>query len=117
MLFHKEIGFPSWLSLPKGVFSVFYSDHARNAMKDDRNGKIRPETQVNIDPYRIFEVETDHNNNVVKFLYRTRHDSKNDVIYAFCPFTQQAFTVKTVWLNRRNDKHATLDSSKYDLPE
>lgn len=114
-LFHKEVGFPATLTLPSGKFPVTFSEHAQQQCIMDINGAIRPISNIILDPYRIFEVETNDSGTIVKFAYRTRYNQKCDVIYVFV-FHGEALFTKTVWLNRRSDKHRTLDVSKYATP-
>lgn len=109
-LYHKELGFPQNITLPKGPIRLVWSNHAKQEAASDKYGKIAISEQIVIDPYRIFEIEVNEMGELVKFLYRTRHDAKNDIVYAI--FAREN-VVKTVWLNRRSDKHSTLQREKY----
>lgn len=115
-LYHKEIGFPIDVKLPEGKFGLEWSEHALREADYDINGKIKPSNAIIIDPYRIFEIQVEQGKDIVKFCYRTRYNAKCDVVYALIPNGNGAFTVKTAWLNRRSDKHATLNYEKYDKP-
>lgn len=46
---------------------------------------------------------------MIKGVYRTVYDKKYDLIIVMTYDRK----VKTVWLNDINDKHSTLDESKY----
>ena len=114
-MYYKEVGFPSSIELPSGKRSVEWSEHAIREAEYDINGKIRYIDNIILDSYRIFEVETDKDGQITKFAYRTRYNAKCDVIYVFMQKGNNLF-IRTAWLNRRSDKHTTLNLSKYDTP-
>ena len=59
-----------------------------------------------------FEVEISKEHRVLKYVVRTTYDATRDVSIVIIPRGDVAF-VKTAWLNDENDKHFTLDKSKY----
>lgn len=114
-LYHREVGFPACVELPKGKFSLEWSEHAQQQCVMDINGAIKVTPTIILDPYRIFEVQLSQDQKIEKFAYRTRYNGRCDITYVFIPQGENLF-IKTVWLNRRSDKHFTLDVSKYDTP-
>lgn len=60
--------------------------------------------------YFLYEVET-RDNKVVKAVIRTSYDIDYDVCIVF-----DDTKVRTAWLNRKDDRHNTLDYSKYYNP-
>lgn len=115
-LYHRDIGFPADLKTPNGAFLVNYSDHARRAAADDRFGSISLPAAIDFRPGRgaeLIEVETDPAGLIVKAVWRVRHDAENDIVMVIL---MRQKLVKTVWLNRADDLHTTLDESKYDRP-
>lgn len=115
-LYHKDIGFPAELKRPNGAFLVNYSDHALRAAADDRFGSIKLPAAIDFRPGRgaeLIECETDAAGLIVKAVWRIPHDEDNDIVMVIL---MQRKLVKTVWLNRHDDLHATLDAAKYDRP-
>lgn len=112
MLFHKDIGFPSWFSAPSGIVELCWTRHADVARFNDRYGEIRKYRTLPLDSLVVIEIETD-DNVVKKILYRGRYNDNLDICFAIIP---DLWLVKTVWLNERNDIHNTLDRSRYNAP-
>lgn len=111
MLYHKDLGFPNTLVMPSGVMFLEYSNHALRASKNDRyTDSIHLPKAVTIDFSKIVEVETPDNINVTKIVLRIKYSTQCDLCLVILPET---FVVKTVWLNRNDDTHFTLDVTKY----
>jgi len=110
-LYHFEIGFPKGLETKFGVIEVTYKRHALNAAETDRYGRIDLPRTINTDTAKAIEVEV-INRQVVKIVYRTKYNDDFDLILVL----SRDASVRTVWLNSVNDKHKTLDRSKYDKP-
>lgn len=119
-LYHREIGFPkNWIDLLPRNFRPFdvklvYGSHARQEAMSDRYGSIELPNHLSFkdDAVKLFELEI-KDGVVVKMGVRMPHDELNDIIVIFQP--HDGF-VRTVWLNRKDDKHKTLDASKYRKP-
>lgn len=111
MLYHRDIGFPKSVKHMEGRIMLSYSSHAFNASKDDRYGKITLPKSLNVDLADLVEIEV-VGNSVVKGVYRTQHNDKFDLVIVIL----NTGFVKTVWLNAKDDKHRTLDHSKYSKP-
>ncbi len=112
LLYHTEIGFPSSVVLPSGVFSLTYSRHAQNASSDDRYGQMVLPDTLNVDVAKLIEIEV-RDGEVIKGVYRINYDSDLDLIIVLIPHTS---FVKTVWFNEVNDVHSTLQAWKYTTP-
>jgi len=66
----------------------------------------------NSDDGRLIDIEV-RGDEIVKCVYRTSYNDILDLILVIIP--QQSF-VKTVWFNKKSDKHKTLQHWKYDRP-
>lgn len=93
-------------------YDVSYSNHAKRASKTDRYGKIFLPSKIYFSGEQVIEVEM-NGDDVVKYLIRLPYTKKLDAIFAM---TNDNF-VKTVWLNKNDDNHTTLDLSKYSKGE
>ena len=116
-LFHKDIGFPANLNLPKGVIDLRYSPHAQSAAKDDRYTKLGPinlPAAIDVNEATVIEVEME-GAKVTKILYRAKLDALRDICIPVIPRFGHLFA-KTVWVNLSSDKHRTLDRTKYSNP-
>jgi hypothetical protein len=85
------------------------TNHALMAANDDRYGKINIPHKIVFCGKDIVEAEF-QNDRVVKIVVRLPYRQGMSAIYA-CKLDG---TLKTVWLNRDDDHHKTLDHSKYD---
>lgn len=112
-LFHVQVYMPASLTFPKGEFALKPTEHAMRAAQNDRYGQITIPKTLHTSQYRIIEVETGPNNNVMKIVYKGRYDSNRDLVIVAIPQTNNLMIVKTVWINMKNDRHSTLDKSKY----
>ena len=111
-LYHTEIGFPSNVELPKGIFNLTYSNHAKRASSNDRYGQMTLPTTLDTEEAKLIEIEVE-NNEVIKSVHRTKYDDILDLIIVLIP--QKSF-VKTVWFNRSDYKHSTLQHWRYRRP-
>lgn len=114
--YHRDIYIPdtpAWA----GEFRLAYSDHALLEAVRDRyfqgcNCRLPAGIKLTAnDPDRV-EV-TFENGLCVKQVIRVHFTEWLDLILVVVPFGYGALKVKTVWFNRRTDKHATLDRSRY----
>jgi len=116
-LYHREIGFPSRVKLLFfGVgYRLDYSRHAKLACVRDRYGVIsKPPFTATVTANNLVEVEIEHGN-IVKLVIRVQYDENFDISLALAPDFHMA-TVKTCWLNRRDDIHETLKRELYKTP-
>lgn len=115
MLYHSEIGFPAkfYKKWPeKMMINLYHSSHAVKAANNDRYGKISLPNMLEVNRSDIFELELDQRGQVIKFCIRKEYNSEYDL----CLAISADFTIKTCWLNSRQDNHKTLDAGKYDRP-
>jgi hypothetical protein len=112
-LYHSQIGLPKNVEWFFGrSYLLTYSRHAQLSCLNDRYGVIRkPPFQAQVTRENIIEVET-QGNLIIKIVIRVSYDERFDVVIALIPDFDIA-TVKTIWLNEKNDFHKTLDKSKY----
>lgn len=101
--YHKDIGLPNSFSQPKGL-NLKYAEHATDRARE--KGVDMPRT---LPPsYQIIEV-TMNGRRVMKWLVRFPVSPEWDAVMPILPDG----TVKTAWLNAKNDLHTTLDKSKF----
>ncbi len=117
MLYHKEIGFgKSADSLIGRSFRLQYSGHAKQACLNDRYGVIsKPPFNVQVTRDNLIEIETNSFGTPIKFVIRLHYDIRYDIAIVIIPDFDVG-TVKSVWLNDRNDTHKTLNASLYSKP-
>lgn len=114
-LFHKDIGFPEGFCAKVGTRMLIYTQHAKNAALNDRYGVINLPKYVNTSDAEIIEAEIE-GQLVLKLVYRVSYNKDLDLVLAVIPVDDK-FLVKTVWLNRRTDKHKTLNRRVYAIPK
>lgn len=112
MLFHKDIRLPKNWRLPNVQVDLAWTQHAYRAAADDRYGLIEPYPVLDLSYCETIEVELD-GCKVLKLVLRAQWDDDHDVVYVVIPNGSKPWTVKTVWMNERNDTHRTLDRSRY----
>lgn len=111
-LFHYQIGFPKGLKTNFGTILLNYSAHALQASKDDRYGAMTLPKVLDTTKAKAIEVEV-INNVVKKIVFRTHYDKELDIVIVVNRYR----LVHTVWFNRKDDKHETLDATKYSKPQ
>lgn len=116
MIYHKDVFLPRRIKgmVPQGVKNLFYSRHAKQEFSD-KNGQIVPPDSLNFAETTVVEV-TVHGNMLDKLVLRKEHDENNDIVIVCVPCignNKKNWFVKTVWLNRKNDNHRTLNRSVY----
>lgn len=119
-LYHKDLGFPNRVTnmlagakKAKFQFELDYSYHAKQSAETDRYGRINLPTHVDCGSAQPIEVET-KDGQINKVVYRTAYNEKFDLVIVVV--ANDGF-VRTVWLNRVDDIHNSLDESKYNKPE
>ena len=116
--YHKDIGFPDALTLPRGfnpVVRLQYGSHSREEAIKEKYGVLNLPQRIDVRQTEIFEVATDKGSNVIKKMcVRLPHDDKKDLIIVF--MASNGF-VKTVWANLKNDRHKTLNRANYAGPD
>lgn len=114
-IYHKTLGFPRTLRLEENYsLNVVLSSHAQQACFSDRYGNIKVNANVSFGRKDIVEVESSNNKIPTKFLVRIKYNDNHDINIAI---QLDNNTIKTVWLNEKNDKHTTLNRNNYDKPQ
>lgn len=112
-LYHAEIGLPRGFVKPSGRVPLRWTRHADESRRNDRYGDIKRFETATLDRLSVIEVGME-SGNVAKILFRGRYTDNLDVCMVLIP--GRVWTVKTVWINERNDLHKTLNRSKYIVP-
>jgi hypothetical protein len=111
-LYHYQLGFPKGFSGKVGTVVLQYGAHALRAANEDRYGLVNLPKTLNTSAALCVEVEL-LDGAVIKLVYRVRYSADLDLVLAVSPKSNTLF-VRTVWLQSKNDTHATLDLSRYD---
>ena len=114
-LYHVNVFLPADLkdSLPRGIFKLCYTDHAKRAAASDRYGQTPLPDKINTFYAKVIEVETDTVGRVNKVVYRVPVSFTMDLCLAVIP-QRNSFVVKTVWQNESSDAHKTLNVYRYE---
>ena len=114
--YHYQVGFPTNLRKPKGCVELEYTDHARRAARNDRYGRIEAlPRKLRLSRVQLIEAEALADGTLLKGLYRMGYNENYWLALAIA-FCEEGALVKTVWLNERTDRHATLRRELYDVP-
>lgn len=109
MKYHTDIYMPEEAKRLEFAMLLRYSQHAREAASDDRYGKIDLPKVFDSRKATLIEAVIE-SGRVVKALYRMDYDNLHDLCMVIAMRGDQ---VLTVWLNRKDDEHRTLDRSQY----
>jgi hypothetical protein len=108
MLYHRQIGFPSGVKLPRCIVKLTYSSHARSK----GISTWRLPHSLDFSKATIIEIETNAQYRIVKLLCRITFSKRCDLVLAVHP---DGF-VRTVYINSKNDHHSTLCENRYLRP-
>lgn len=112
-LYHADIRLPSWYRHPAQRVTLKWTNHANKARHTDRYANAIPEFHdLPLSAFKTIEIETCENY-VTKYVVRGHWTKTLDLVFVLIPNGNRPWTVKTVWINERNDVHNTLDRSKY----
>jgi len=107
-LYHSDVYMPKLKVSSKNI-RLSYTQHAIFASQSDRYNTIRLPEVINLSQGKIIELEV-VNSKPHKLVVRLPYDAHCDICIVMLVAER---IVKTVWLNRSNDTHRTLDRSKY----
>lgn len=126
-LYHRQVFWhKSFDLLAKELFNKNYSLHLFEHLlySTDKHGMTMRELDRIIDElidnkrhYFLYEVETKGKDNIVKCVLRTNYNLDKDISIVFAISKKNELIVKTAWLNNKDDRHTTLDKSKYYRPQ
>lgn len=109
-LFHKDVFMTALAASPVYEGKLSYTLHAIKESHTDRFGSISlPETFSAAKAELIESEVSDDGTRVLKQVWRQPLDNYNDLVLVI---TMEG-RVKTVWVNRKSDKHSTLHRDKY----
>ena len=117
MLYHKLVFWPKVIAkqMPEGILPCRWTNHARKARTNDRYGVIPHFDKIDMEALDWFEAELEHtrgNLKLVKLVGRMYLGEGNDIVVVIL-IDERGLRVKTVWINKTNDKHRTLNRRKY----
>ena len=107
-LYHKLVFLPK-INKIDADYPCVYTQHARESALTDKYGLIILPKTYNIAKSDIIELEI-KNNDINKLVIRIGYNDKYDLILVISFYTGM---IKTVWLNKKDDNHYTLDKNKY----
>lgn len=127
--YHKDKGFPQGLDMPKPGMELQFSRHAVDKAISRTDLSLMPR-RVPSD-FEVIEVSTFADVAawwVIRFpLMKLTYDkdkrtiarerTDKDVVMALGTTLVEPLTVRTVYLNHKDDKHSTLRLERYDTPE
>jgi len=109
-LYHVELGLPPGFALPGDRVNLRWTNHAEHARTSDRYGVIPKVSTLPLSVFSVIEVGME-GRRVAKVVVRGSLNKTQDAIFVLIPGSE--WTVKTVWINEKNDQHKTLDRSRY----
>lgn len=109
-LYHADIRLPRGFRLPNRTVSLRWTRHATDACNNDRYSILPQVIALDLNQCRIIEVGVE-GKRIRKIVVRTDLDDDLDMVFVLIPGPE--WTVKTVWANRKNDSHRTLDRNRY----
>ena len=122
-LYHKKVFWNAdFDSQAKTLFNKNYSLHLFEHLlySTDKHGmtireldRIIDELMENKRNFYLYEVECTIHDKVFKAVIRTSYDLDRDISIVFALSKKNELIVKTAWLNHKDDRHTTLDKSKY----
>jgi hypothetical protein len=105
-LYHYVTGLPK-VNLPASI-PLSYGTHAKHQCVADRYGIIKPPATLDIANGKLIELQV-LGGRIEKIVVRIPYDNRHDLVLVV---GKDGF-VRTLWLNRNNDKHNTLDRTRY----
>lgn len=111
-LWHSEIRLPDGFKSPSARVALAWTRHADKARTDDRYAEVPRFDTLPLQAFEVIEVETE-GRRVTKIVVRGHMTKTLDAVFVLIPNGDRPWTVKTVWINERNDVHGTLDHSRY----
>jgi hypothetical protein len=99
-----------------GCFDVRYSRHSVDEAHGDRYGVIQLPSSIVIEEENVVEVLVE-GGRAVKAIVRLRLDASRDLVLVLNrPEWPGIVFARTVWANRRDDQHRTLNRAIYRRP-
>lgn len=105
--YNIQTGFPFQVQLP-AIITLTVTRHAEQASQTDRYGRITIEKYLHTAGAQLVEFETDGQFQLTKIVLRKSYSADLDVVYVIV----RGGKLVTCWLNKKSDKHETLDKSR-----
>lgn len=109
-LYHRDYGIPLGCPEPQEGHALVYTLHAHKEAQKDRVANVLPVCML--DHMDLIEVELNRRGEPVKWTVRMPLTKGRDLVLV----VTSEYLVKTVWVNKSDDLHNTLDRTKYDRP-
>lgn len=109
MKYHTDIHMPAEAQALEFAAFVSYTRHAKQAAQNDRYGRIDLPKVLDTRRGKLIEAVVE-GGKVAKALYRLDYDALHDLCMVVLP---DSCKVLTVWLNRKDDQHHTLNEEAY----
>lgn len=114
--YHKLLGLPQGsAALWAGVLDLRYGNHAQSEADVDRYGRAELFSSAEFQASDVVEVEVVQGQ-PVKAVLRFPYSDDLDLVMVLQRPERGVSFVRTVWFNRANDQHKSLDRSKYRKP-
>jgi hypothetical protein len=108
-LYHCEVGIPAEVAWPEVGHVLSISKHAFWAACKDCVERLLP---WSLPAYMLIELEV-VSGVVTKWVVRCELLPDRDLVMAIT----NDYIVKTVWVNRKSDRHSTLQRERYTVPQ
>lgn len=110
MLYHRRLGFPPNVAMPRGVHRIQFTQHAIDAAADDFIFDLP--MYVDFSKSRVIEAAIE-NGKVCKVLVRVRGGENIHLVLALKIQEFSPLICKTLFVNDKRDNHKTLRRSAY----
>lgn len=117
MRYHKSIGFPATLIIPDKEVYLGYTKHAKKRKKRPGQFEIKKvPSRIKINKKNIIEITTDNDVNSEIVLIKHPYTKHKNMIMVLQLTSKKNATVITFWINRKKDKHSSLNTNLYNKP-
>lgn len=104
-VYHVDVYMPEDIEEPEAGHALRYTVHAEHEAKKDH---VEQRLPLFLPAFTLIEVTT-FAGQVVNWVVRTPVTEHKDLVLVIL----RDYTVKTVWVNRKDDNHATLRTERY----
>lgn len=117
-LYHRDVYFPDILkNFPTTKLKIdYFSPHSLEEHTKEENKfgvRFLIPSEVEIASNNIIEVALE-GNEVMKLVIRNTLTDELDLVLVICKDKRKGVVLKTLWLNKKEDTHKTLDKSVYE---
>ena len=115
--YHVSIGFPSTIAIPETKVKLFYTPHALSRRKREGEKFLKTIPRyIKINNDIIQEIHSIDDIHCKKIVVRLDYDDNRDIVLVLEPQSKNWSNVVTLWLNKKKDRHKTLNKTNYDIP-